>query len=1196
MPPRATLSVFVWLSFSIPPDDGSDATEVCKPSWDGPYRGQSLHGCVQGDDCTSYASQDQAERVCVAAGIKCGGITYDSGYWQVRSCSTPAGSSFDEESHVKVFCEGTYIVTSAETDCPSGYAVIADAAECKVAAQAMGLQWKSVGSYSNMQGCFQYEQGDPSVWFNADPYADKTHENNLRICKAADPTVMTLYEDVRCCGISLTFTVSNFSNGGARGAGWEWCEGESSPFPFKPGSLKVKLGYQVAVYETSQCPGGKYVGATSGPSLNYTGFPKGPALNDCVPLNGSAFGLITYSKAKTELQDEDGKAMANVPLLLMCKPKDEDFECDCMLMNECPATRNLVMELDDWQTPIDELMEYAVLCKKCKCCEDLMQLPRPCRTHGECLSGNCAAGSCSPALKSMELCRGDIPCGPGLSCGYPLYEYGSDGNVSRCLRCHSKCSSDGDCVFKECQDCSICKRSQAGEDCSEHMHCLTNFCWKEMVCLEKVALGEACFEDEHCREMGKNKAKNQNSVRCSAGNNSYKTCMRCNGACTDGSEFLPPTDPKLTVPSQYGDEMFIIVGILAVVIILGAMFALIWRKTKSCRLPPPAAAGLAASKIGAPILYEESENDIAEDNATGLAEEVTAFPHYWTNTKHIESCSAESTAFNQMVYVSRGHLPRFGELLAQTFRAKATQDRPCPKGTHPRTPGGCECVQVGGDPGLPEGYQVRRAIRVESSSMWRRYLRRRQEIEAKRPPPAERDAETFPGLDPPAQTNSFTHSHRDMFEPLASDQNEVYIWHGTHVRKALAITQDRFKIDMAGTTRGGTMYGPGAYFAESSTKADEYAMDEPGGYYEGVYALLLCRAYLGRFYYTTERNEKAHENIESGEFDSTLGDRLKSADTFREFVIYDADQLYPEYVVLYSRIEKGSTKEPDFSFHMEVPIYWRNCHTDPHTTSFHDHYIVRKTVVDTLQRLADNTSQSLDAKARVIKARRIENSTTWSKYITCKGRMRQQLQDTAGKKFAKPEEFISGVLTHEHLAHENMEEAISLDNLEESLNEYMVWHGTDREAAEAIAHDDFRIPWSSKQRHGQRFGVGVYFSDCLDKSLTYTMPESDGTRYVLLCRMLCGDPYYTEDELDKSAADQARQSSKNSVLANPTNNVHREFVALTEDQVYPEYILELRLDAHHPDKPASTRDGYCLDPVPLATGGLDLSDLDLWQA
>ena len=37
------------------------------------------------------------------------------------------------------------------------------------------------------------------------------------------------------------------------------------------------------------------------------------------------------------------------------------------------------------------------------------------------------------------------------------------------------------------------------------------------------------------------------------------------------------------------------------------------------------------------------------------------------------------------------------------------------------------------------------------------------------------------------------------------------------------------------------MYGPGAYFAESCTKADEYAFDEPGGYYDGIRAMLLCR-------------------------------------------------------------------------------------------------------------------------------------------------------------------------------------------------------------------------------------------------------------------------------------------------------------------------------------------------------------------
>ena len=100
------------------------------------------------------------------------------------------------------------------------------------------------------------------------------------------------------------------------------------------------------------------------------------------------------------------------------------------------------------------------------------------------------------------------------------------------------------------------------------------------------------------------------------------------------------------------------------------------------------------------------------------------------------------------------------------------------------------------------------------------------------------------------------------------------------------------------------------------TKADEYARDEPHGYYEGVFALLLCRApwlsltcssvevALGKFFYTTERCEQAGEKVKSGDYDSTVGDRslpirfqirfavrTKKANTFREFVVYNSDQV-----------------------------------------------------------------------------------------------------------------------------------------------------------------------------------------------------------------------------------------------------------------------------------------------------------------
>lgn len=59
--------------------------------------------------------------------------------------------------------------------------------------------------------------------------------------------------------------------------------------------------------------------------------------------------------------------------------------------------------------------------------------------------------------------------------------------------------------------------------------------------------------------------------------------------------------------------------------------------------------------------------------------------------------------------------------------------------------------------------------------------------------------------------------------------NEAYLLHGTDPTFAVAILRHPFTVDCA-CKNGGTMFGPGIYLAESSTKADEYARDD-------VYAL-----------------------------------------------------------------------------------------------------------------------------------------------------------------------------------------------------------------------------------------------------------------------------------------------------------------------------------------------------------------------
>merc|ERR1712232_724205 len=90
---------------------------------------------------------------------------------------------------------------------------------------------------------------------------------------------------------------------------------------------------------------------------------------------------------------------------------------------------------------------------------------------------------------------------------------------------------------------------------------------------------------------------------------------------------------------------------------------------------------------------------------------------------------------------------------------------------------------------------------------------------------------------------------------------------------------------------------------------------------------------------------------------------------------------------------------------------------------------------------------------------------------------------------------------------------------------------------------------------GLKYGPGAYFAEELGKALAYSMGD---TKCVLLCRVACGEIYYTEAS-DCDASLKASQSGKDLVLANPQRLGPREFVALRQEQIYPEFILELQL-------------------------------------
>lgn len=138
----------------------------------------------------------------------------------------------------------------------------------------------------------------------------------------------------------------------------------------------------------------------------------------------------------------------------------------------------------------------------------------------------------------------------------------------------------------------------------------------------------------------------------------------------------------------------------------------------------------------------------------------------------------------------------------------------------------------------------------------------------------------------------------DLLGELDAGANEQWLFHGTTASAVQGISDREFRMDLAGCHRG-TMYGRAVYLAECSSKADEYAEEDE----EGYCWMLLCRAVLGRVLINREVKPSPDlpEICRLEGYDSVCGDRWRAVGTFREFVLYEARQAYPAFIIRYRR-------------------------------------------------------------------------------------------------------------------------------------------------------------------------------------------------------------------------------------------------------------------------------------------------------
>lgn len=266
----------------------------------------------------------------------------------------------------------------------------------------------------------------------------------------------------------------------------------------------------------------------------------------------------------------------------------------------------------------------------------------------------------------------------------------------------------------------------------------------------------------------------------------------------------------------------------------------------------------------------------AEDNnvnlPVGVGDDASqggiSFPKTWVGSKNDET-------WNKRTLIScPHHQAELQDLLNKTYKNVWTRDRRK-----------SEINKV------PKAYDLTRAVRSENFRDWRGYYLKRHLL-----------MHNCGGRENFVQRTALTNQVSKLRDRhgIRAGCNEWLLFHGTDPDAAEKIMGGDFHFDFAGSNTG-TLYGRGTYFAESITKADEYAKQNE----DGLCCVLLCRVTGGHVLYNDEAGPDAdalQQSVLSGSYNSILGDREKCRGTFKEYVVFDADQIYVEYALFYKRV------------------------------------------------------------------------------------------------------------------------------------------------------------------------------------------------------------------------------------------------------------------------------------------------------
>jgi len=255
----------------------------------------------------------------------------------------------------------------------------------------------------------------------------------------------------------------------------------------------------------------------------------------------------------------------------------------------------------------------------------------------------------------------------------------------------------------------------------------------------------------------------------------------------------------------------------------------------------------------------------------GLGRTCFKCPMYWTPTQK------KGTFYQNLIAVQEDEALLMQQILTNTFKKKATAERRGP---------------------IPERLHLVQAYRSEHPALFDLYAQNGLEVE-------QNCIENTSKLMRPLVMDQVHGLHSRNIQ-ADNEINEQYLLMGTGIRNAMPILNKGFIVDLLEGI-GGSLFGPGGYLQECSSRADEQSEDlrtDPA--FQCVYCMIVVRAAVGRCLITT--SPKNCQDVHEKKFNSVCGDLEARQGWYREYVFFDDKQLYPEYLVFYTREYKNEQR------------------------------------------------------------------------------------------------------------------------------------------------------------------------------------------------------------------------------------------------------------------------------------------------